>query len=146
MIIADAMIIDHQRSMIMTWGYEHWSLWSLIMLIHTWMCCSYYDRLLIMGDDMLIIAMNRLWSSMINDIFMSSWTLSWTLIVEHFSKWWQPLGDYLRLYLVFQRLLSHFWCLRFNHHLVSTRQNWKLKHMLPRHCRAFVKAVTLIGL
>ena len=23
------------------------------------MCCSYYDRLLIMGDDMLIIAMNR---------------------------------------------------------------------------------------
>ena len=59
MIIADAMIIDHQRSMIMTWGYEHWSLWSLIMLIHTWMCCSYYDRLLIMGDDMLIIAMNR---------------------------------------------------------------------------------------
>ena len=24
------------------------------------MCCSYYDRLLIMGDDMLIIAMNRL--------------------------------------------------------------------------------------
>ena len=59
MIIADAMIIDHQRSMIMTWGYEHWSLWSLIMLIHAWMCCSYYDRLLIMGDDMLIIAMNR---------------------------------------------------------------------------------------
>ena len=60
MIIAEGMIIDHQRSMIMTWGYEHWSLWSLIMLIHTWMCCSYYDRLLIMGDDMLIIAMNRL--------------------------------------------------------------------------------------
>ena len=79
MIIAEGMIIDHQRSMIMTWGYEHWSLWSLIMLIHTWMCCSYYDRLLIMGDDMLIIAMNRLWSCMINDIFMSSWTLSWTL-------------------------------------------------------------------
>ena len=26
------------------------------MLIHAWMYCSYYDRLLIMGDDMFIIA------------------------------------------------------------------------------------------
>ena len=38
-------------SMIMAWGYEHRSLWSLFIMVHAWMCCSCYERLLIMYEN-----------------------------------------------------------------------------------------------
>ena len=129
MIIAEGMIIDHQRSMIMTWGYEHWSLWSLIMLIHTWMCCSYYDRLLIMGDDMLIIAMNRLWSCMIKDIFMSSWLLSWTLMVwpSYDVFEFREYGGYL---MEFPMIMLH----------------WKKKKKIPQNFAKTLSALAPVSL
>ena len=68
------MINDHDR------GYEHRSLWSLIILIHAWMYCSCYDRLLIIAMICWSTYEQGCWSCMITYIIMSSWTLSWTLL------------------------------------------------------------------